>query len=214
MAEKKTTDQETENKKVTTDNNANTNDVNSKDLNSNTSPESSKKDEDMVSVPKNLLDSIVKKQEELEKTNATQAETLKKLEYAADRGRTAIYDQRNASGELIRTMTVGIWSEVDEKTTETKEYIIKGWKTIVDDVYIEDNGGVRRVVERQIIRLFLADENDEITERDVEYLNFYRKVQRRRAEVVGESKNENGEFRVLRFPDGREVEMEIRFINL
>jgi hypothetical protein len=174
---------------------------------------------DTVSVDKSLIEAILRKQEDLEKKISDRDEQIKQLQYAADKARMGIWDSRNTKSELIRTYGVGIWVTRDEKTGEPVENIIRGSKIILDDVIIEEHGGIRRVVEHQIIRLFLdqgLDENGKekpFKELDMDYVNFWRSIQRKRFPVVRESKSDIGEFRTLRLDDGREVEFDIRFLN-
>lgn len=176
------------------------------------------KDEELVEVPKSTLEIILKKQEELEKARANDKELIDRLTYAADKSRLGIWDERNSQGELIRTYGVGIWKIVDDKGG-VKEHIVRGTKMIADDVVIEDNGGVRRLVENQTLKVYLDDGVDksgndkEFIEIEIPYVNFYRLVTRKRFPVIKESKTTNGEFRTLRLDDGREIELDIRFLN-
>lgn len=179
-----------------------------------------KNKEEVMEVPKSLIESILKKQEDMEKRLDEKDQIIDKLTYAADKGRMGIYEQRNAKGELIRTFGVGFWPVSDKKSGETTEYLVRGTKMIFQDVAIEDNGGVRRLVENQLLRVYLdqgvnattGKEND-YKEIDVPYVNFYRTVKRKRFPLVKESRDENGEYRTLRLEDGREVEFDINFLN-
>lgn len=177
-------------------------------------------EEEKVSVPKSLLESILRKQEELEAGRIEDNKKIDQLQYAADKARMGIWDQRNAAGELIRTFGVGIWKMKNEDTGEMIDHIIRGTKMVFDDVVIEDNGGVRRLVEYQTLKVYLDDGLEEKTgkekpllEVEMPYVNFHRLLNRKRFPVVRESKTENGEFRTLRLDDGREIEFDIKFLN-
>ncbi len=172
------------------------------------------KDKEVVEVPKSLIETILKQQEDLMKRLDDKDEQIKQLTYAADKGRMGIYEQRNTQGELIRTYGVGIWPITDLKTGKETEYIVRGTKLIFQDVVIEDNGGVRRLVETQTLRVFLDQGADkDFKQIDMPYVNFYRTVRRTRMPVVRESRTEKGEFRTLRCEDGREIEFDINFLN-
>jgi len=182
-------------------------------------PPVTEKEPDTVAVPKSLLEEVLANQKKLEESVISRDKEIERLTYAADKSRLGIWDQRNNGGQLIRKMAVGVWEIADTKGNVVP-YIIRGWKTVVDEVNIEDNGGVRRLVEHQVIKLFLdqgsnPDGSDkEFKEVDIEYVQFYRRVKRLAGEVIKESRDENAEFRTLRFPDGRTVEMDIRFVNI
>lgn len=170
------------------------------------------KKEEMVSVPKSLIEEILANQ----KTMAEKVDTLtkdnEKLLYAADKSRLGIFEARNNQGELIRTVNVGIWRT--RNGDDVKDHIVLGTKMVFQDVLIEEVGGIRRLVEKQTLRIFLDNGvGKEISEVDVAYAVFYQNVTRVRAQVVGESKNENGSFKKVRFDDGREVELDVNFIN-
>lgn len=177
-------------------------------------------EEEKVEVPKSLLESILKKQEEIEAQLSAKNEKIAQLEYAADKGRMGIYEQRNKKGELIRTYGVHYWPVTDPKTKVTREYMVRGTKLVDDDVAVEDNGGVRRLVERQTLRLFLdmgvdADGHDKsFKEVDIPYLSFRQRKVTKRFPVVKQSTTDEGrDLRTLRFDDGREVEFDIAFLN-
>jgi len=167
---------------------------------------SEKSGEEMVSVPKSLIEGILKKQEEFDAREEERDKKIQQLEYAADKSRMGVYEGRN-KGELIRTFAVGHWPI--REGGETKEYIVRGTKLVDQDVAIEENGGVRRLVQG------VDDDGKErdFATTDIPYVDFYRNVHRKRFPVVKESKTPDGDFRTLRFEDGREVEFDIRFLN-
>lgn len=170
--------------------------------------------EEMVSVPKSLIDQILKKQEELEKSREEDKAKIDMLTYAADKNRIGIYESRNAKGELIRTYNVGFWNISDVEKGEKKSYIVRGTKLVFQDVAIEDNGGVRRLIEKQTLRVFLDQGPDQpFKEIDVPYVYFYQTVERKRFPSVKESTTNDGVFRTIRFDDGREIEFDINFLN-
>lgn len=185
-----------------------------------TPPPAAAPKEEMVQVPKSVLEEVLAGQKRLEEGLAIKDKEIERLTYAADSSRLGIYDQRNNGGQLIRKMAVGVWEEPDGDGS-TKSSYIRGWKIVRDEVNLEDNGGIRRLVEHQVIRLFLDDGVDAATghdkpfrEVDIEYVRFYRQVKREVGEVVRESRDEKGEYRTLRMKDGRTIDMDIRFVNI
>lgn len=168
----------------------------------------------MVEVPESLIQQILKKQEETDTLIASQAKTIEQLTYAADKGRMGIWDQRNSSGELIRTARVGLWTIRDVEAGTQKDHIVLGTKMVFQDVLIEENAGIRRLIEKQTLRLYLDDgDGKDVIELDVSYPYFYNNVKRVEATIVGESKNEKGSFRKMRFEDGREIDFDVNFLN-
>lgn len=174
--------------------------------------------DETVTVPKSLLEEVLSNQKKLEEGMSARDKEIERLTYAADKSRLGIYDSRNASGQLIRKLTVGLWEVGTEENK--KSFIVRGWKMVADEVNMEDNGGIRRLVERQVIRLFLDQGTDgegkdkPFMEVDVDYVKFYRQVKRLTGEVIKESRDDKGDYRTLRFDDGRTVEMDIRFVNI
>lgn len=185
-----------------------------------TPPPTAATKEEMVTVPKGVLEEVLAGQKRMEEALDVKTKEIERLTYAADRSRLGIFDQRNNGGQLIRKMSVGVWEEPDGKGGQISS-IVRGWKMVRDEVNLEDNGGIRRLVEIQTIRLFLDQGVDKATgkenpfkEVDVEYIRFYRQVKRTTGEVVKESRDENGEYRTLRLEDGRTIDMDIRFVNI
>lgn len=167
--------------------------------------------EKTVSVDSSLLETILANQEELKKQIEARDKTIEMLTYAADKGRVANWENQN-KGELIRKMTVGFWP-MDNGETRA----ILGWQTVRDQVTVDSV--THRVIEEQIIRLFLENRDAEgnIKEpetRDVPHLDFMRNVQRVWGEVIKESREKGVEFRTIELSDGRRYEMDIRFLNL
>lgn len=168
----------------------------------------------MVEVPESLIQQILKKQEEQDQFIKDQALTIEQLKYAADKGRMGIWEQRNAAGDLIRTANIGIWTIRNVEAGTAKKHIVLATKMVFQDVVIEENGGVRRLIEKQTLRLFLDDGPEkDLIELDVPYAYFYNNVERERATIIGESKSEKGIFRKMRFEDGREIDFDINFLN-
>lgn len=182
--------------------------------------------EEKVAVPKSLLEQILQGQKELEakvtdlgSQVAERDRTIEKLTYAADKNRMGIWEERNAAGDIIRTVTIGSWLYKFPDSEKTEQRFVMATQLIQDEVMIEDNGGVRRLVERQTLRVFLddgvdADNKMKFVTVDVPYVRFYQNVLRVPATVIGESKTEDGShIRKVRFPDGKTLEIDIRFIN-
>lgn len=170
--------------------------------------------EKKVEVPESLLKQVLARQEEMEGIIKSQTSTIEQLKYAADKGRMGIWEQRNASGEIIREANVGVWEIVDVEKGTRKDHIVLGTKLIFQDVSVEDNGGVRRLVETQTLRVFLDDgEGKPVIELDMPYLRFYQGVKRQKGVIISQTKGEKGTFAKLRFEDGREMEFDINFLN-
>ncbi len=163
-------------------------------------PVPKKTETDTVLVEKAVLEQILENQRRLENTIKQQEKDISMLTTVADKGRLAKYEDKNR-GTLIRTARVGIW----------KGDVILGWVMVKDEV-----GFVHGVLqETQIIKLFLdAGPGNSPKEQEVEYLNFYRNVSRATGDVLKESRGTNGETRLIKLQDGREFELDIRFINL
>ena len=163
-------------------------------------PEKPKKDDGKVEVDKSVLEQILvnqKRQEDLIKNQATTIDMLKQI---SDKGRLAKYEEQNR-GQLIRRANVGTW---DGK-------VILGWVSVKDEVGVI-NGVLR---ETQIVKLYLDEgPGKELSNVEVEYLHWYRNVGRLYGDVVRESRTTNGETRTLKLEDGREFELDIRFLNI
>lgn len=155
--------------------------------------------EETVSVPKSQLTEILKKVEALEESN-------KRLSYAADRGRLDQFDNANKPKELTRVRL-----NVYEDPQEGVPKVIMAWKMIMDEVVYDR---VRGYIEKQIIELTLEDD----TKVQVNYGDFSIGKRRKQqpAEIVSRKKDEKSGNELLslkRVSDGKEYEIDTRFIN-
>lgn len=156
----------------------------------------SKEKEETVEVSKADLQSILDTVQE-------QKKAINRLESAADVGRLAKYDSEHAEN-LIREARLGLWEHKGEK-----KYVV-GWKMVKDEVGVYDG----KVVEHQVIGIYLdSGEGKNPVMIESEYLNWARNLKRVTGQIIRESKTPEGETRTLKFEDGREIEVDIRFIN-
>jgi len=153
-----------------------------------------------VEVERGVLESILDNQKRMEGTIETQTKTIEMLKSVADKGRLAKYDADH-SEVLIRRANVGVWEGA----------VVLGWASAKDEV-----GFVHGVLkETQIIKLYLdAGKGKEPTTEEIEFLYFYRNVKRLFGDIIRESRSSTGETKTLKLEDGREFELDVRFINL
>lgn len=156
-------------------------------------PPKQEKKKDTVEIERSVLEEILRNQK-------AQQEKIEMLTSVADKARLAHWDKLHPQGNLIRRANLGKW----------KGKIVIGWAKVKDEVgFIH---GVLR--EEQIIKLFLDNGTKEPETEDVEFLTFYRNVERVFGDIVKESRGAYGETRTLQLEDGRQFEVDIRFINL
>lgn len=147
-------------------------------------------EEEMVSVPKKTLDSILKRLDSVEDKN-------KILESVADKGRMARVEQLRAQGKLVKSVRVG---KIGDK-------FVIGWKLIEDDVHFDNEG---KLVEVQTIKVFYEDKSTA----EFNVRNFANSMERIEGEVTSEGKDRDGNITlVVLFPDGNEITVNQTFIN-
>lgn len=169
--------------------------------------------EETVTVPKSVLEDVLKQVDELKQERETDKKQLERLQYAADKGRLDIFDQRNSDGELIRTEGVSTWL-IDDKL----HYII-GWVRPMDDVYIDVASG--RLVEKQTMKLFLlpgdfeTQDGTDLIEHEIPFGQFYKERKMILANVIGERTDKKTKVtsHELELEDGRIIEMGVSFVN-
>ena len=141
---------------------------------------------------------LFKKVEQLEKDNAM-------LKAVADKGRVFNYENKT-TGKKAMLVSLSVY---DGK-------IIVGWRTLKDTLVKNPTTGLT-VGEEQEYELLLMDGEGEIKKMTVNgYPRFseVRYAERIQVKVVGRKEDENGNFTyTLQLPDGREIELESRFLN-
>ena len=149
-----------------------------------------------VVIEKDVLDKILNKIESQDK----EIEILKKI---SDKNRLERYEKEN-EGEIIRRAKVGLW---DNK-------IIIGWKKGIDDVGFIHMDGRSVLVEKQTIVLIL-DDGGKTLEKEVNYLEFSKNINRLEGDIINEKRNlKTGvETKTLQFDDGKEVTIDVKFLN-
>lgn len=131
----------------------------------------------------------------LQKTIEDLKKNQDKLMAVADKNRLALYDQRSQT-EIIKTAKM---SFLDGKP-------IVAWKTIKDEVYISQ--GVYH--ETQIVELTF----DDGTTTQMSLIDSARKMQKQPGEIVSRTRdNEGNEIVRLLLRDGREFNLDIKFLN-
>ena len=152
-----------------------------------------------VSVSRVALETMVKELKDAK-------EDISMLKEVSNKGRIAQFLDKNRD-EIIHTATIGLW--------EGKPML--GWKMTKDEVYFDPVA--RRVIENQQIEFYVdsgtkgADGKSKVEVVKSEYLHWYRNMGRVRGSIVKESKTATGETRTIELEDGRQYEMDIRFIN-
>ena len=158
---------------------------------------------DIVEVPRSALEQILARQKEQEQVNKDQAEKIRMLTEVADKGRLARYEEKNRPGGLLRRATVRTW----------EGSLVLGWKMTTDEVGLSTVDGRTVLIEKQIVSLYLDTGNKEPEVREVPLLDFSRNYKTLPGDIVKQSKGEFGETYTLRLEDGRNIELDIRFIN-
>lgn len=122
---------------------------------------------------------------------------IKRLTAAADLNRLAKYDQEQANkNELIKKVKV---SFIDGKAVLAR-------KTVKDEVFVDSRGVYH---ETQILELTLEGGDKE----EMNYLDYIKKRDKRVSEVVSETRSSEGNVMKVRFPDGKTLEIDDKFIN-
>jgi len=132
------------------------------------------------------------KQSELERL----VSRLDRLEYAANKARTAHFDKRNreAQGKLVNLTTY-----------EGKAVV--GWR-MLEDLVEKDP---RTMVWNEIQTIELTFEDGDVS--TVPYATFVRRYKKIEGEVISEIKIDDKTIFKIKTEDGREFEIDITFIN-
>lgn len=157
------------------------------------------KEEDEVSVSKDLLKQILEKQQSQEEAISKLTAENARLASAADKNRLMQYDMEHGGGNLIRRAKISLWDGLP----------VMGWQTVRDEVGRVD--GVLREV--QTVKLFCDDGSKNLKEFEVVYLDFARNVKKVEGEIVEQRKTKSGEVYIIELSDGKQYPMDIRFIN-
>jgi len=170
---------------------------------------------DTVAVPSEALQSILKKQDELEESVKSLQKENEGLRYAADAGRLSKFEESKKEA-LIPQVTIGLW-EHEVSDDEFEDRIIREWRMIRDDTRIEKDTDHSR----QYLELSLDDgvkkdgEDNPFIKVKVHHTNFYRQVKRQDFDVVDRRVGPDGdEIRKIRLDSGREIEFRSAFINV
>ena len=155
---------------------------------------------EIVEIPKDVLEKLLKGVEELDSLKGK----IKDLEGAADINRlTRIQEARN-SGKLVKKAGIRVYNDKH----------VLGWKTLKNDSYFDSSVG--RIVEDQIIQLFLdeGEGKDPSMSDPIRQLDFGRITKKDEGEVIKESKDENGSISFsVRLGNGRVFDLPIVFLN-
>lgn len=174
--------------------------------------ETKKESEDIVEVSAKVLQSVVEKQTQMEESIEKLTKENERLMAVADKSRLAHYDQKSAKG-LINTFRVGLWTDYEDKDKAgvAKEKMVVGWRTVQDSVQFV-NGVLK---EEQIVELFLDEgEGEKPSSKKMPLVNRTRMLTKYIiGEVIKESVTDGGVTKTLRFPNGRELEFDIVFLN-
>lgn len=157
--------------------------------------ENKKGGEEMVSLPKEKL-------EQLFATLQKQSEQIGILFDAADKNRLA-RAQANENGEpLIKTVKVSKWQD-------NGKYIL-GWKLTKN---VSEIIAGRWVEDQKTMLVFDDGSNVEVS-----LLDFYRKIEKEKAEILGRNKKQDSkgiitEILSLQFNDGKQIEIDLKYVN-
>lgn len=153
-------------------------------------PEAENKDE-MVTVPKSMLDNILAQIGDLKTSQ-------KQYEQTASQDQVRKIEALRASGKLVKSVKISI---IDGK-------LVKAWKSVADEVYIDHALG--KEVSRQSTMISFYDGS----EQEMSQIDFSRRKTYQEFEVITEGKNRDGEI-ILTVVDetGRETEINSRYIN-
>jgi len=151
---------------------------------------SSKERTETVAVPRNTLEKLLGRVEKLEKDN----EVLKEV---ADKNKLAQVERQRSGGKLVKTVTV----------SQVNSQLVLGWSKVKDDVYFDEQG---RLHEEQVVNIHFEGGDT----REMDYRAFSRLRTPVKAEVVGESRDNEGHSNLkLQFADGKELEIDSKYVN-
>jgi hypothetical protein len=150
----------------------------------------------MVSVPEDMLKELVNK--------------IGILERAVPAAGLAYAMGTAEKKPIIRRVNLNVYRDLEKQ----EERVILGWRTVIDEVFTTSQGFQH---EKQIIRLFLEDDNGAMSEKgiDMDYTDFIRRLKKQPAEIMTTTTTEDGKtmFKVRRVPDGKEYTIDKTFVN-
>lgn len=155
---------------------------------------------DTIEVDKDVLKALLDRETKRDDLIAAQNKKIEMLLEVADKARLANWERNNNENGIIRNAKLTVW--------ENK--IVLGWQMVIDEVGFVDG----KLIEKQVIRLWL-DQGvgvEPITV-DVNYLDFARHLRKAEGEIVKQSKGKDSESYTVQMKDGRQFEVDIRFIN-
>ena len=172
-------------------------------------PEANKKE--TVEVDRSVLDQILENQKQQEESIEFLKKENERLLSTADVGRLEKFDAEHR-GELIRKANVAILNH------KGKDLIVLGWRSTEDTVRIV-NGVLQ---EKQTAEYWLEGYDMENPDSDdsknfkieMDQREWSQQISRMAGEIIKETITPNGTAtKTLRFPDGKEIEFDVVFIN-
>jgi len=157
-----------------------------------------------IEVDKGLLQTILKKVEDIEKDNARLKEDNEKLLAVADKKRVADFEVKNNPKSLVKQ--VKVWS-MDGK-------LITNWKMVTNKVIANLH---RNIVEAdQTVKVFF-EKTEGMKEGDNEavllYKSFIDSITPVFGEVIKVISDDDNTVYVVQFEDGKELEINVNFVN-
>lgn len=150
---------------------------------------STKKEEDVVSIPRSTLEEILATVASLQKTQ----DAMLKVE---DKNKLIAIDRLRNEGRLVKEV----------KLREVGGLVVVGWKMTKNDVYFLDG----RLVEDQEVEVWFEDE----TKRTIKLREWATLPSYKVYEVIEESKDATGEvYFTVRGEDGKEIKINIKYVN-
>jgi hypothetical protein len=149
------------------------------------------KNEETVVVDKQQLNTLIAK---LEESN----DKIKRLEYAADKGRLFNYDLASQKPSLKTC-----------KLTKFGEDIVLAWKLIENDPMVLASGAL---VNNQTVRLFLKGKKEPV---DCDYLKYVRTYEKVQGDIVADVVDGVSGSRILdvQLEDGEIIKIDVNFVN-
>ena len=156
------------------------------------------KEEEMVQVPKSLLESIQQTLKDNQKEITDLRKGQNELEKTASPDQIKKIEALRAQGKLVKSVKI---SSIDGK-------MVQSWKSTADEVYVDHALG-KEVSRQMTVLTFFDGKTAEFAQ-----IDFARRKSLKEYEVVGERKNKDGEIILtITMEDGREIDINSRFIN-
>ena len=165
------------------------------------------KGKDEVSVSRETLKAIIKKQEDQDVELAELKRQNKKLEYASDKNRLNKYEEMNGDGELIRTVNIGFFDG---------KYVL-GWGALnINESSVIDG----KLVAKQTTTIFLdSGEGKDPTSKKIDYDFWQRNQTLKNGKILARTEKIDKETRrktvllSVEMENGRVLEIDQTFIN-